>query len=190
MRINQWNEVDEKKNEIHWVCTVCKAIKSAWIPFFPHSPNFFWLAVSLLLNKPKTAFNGAIPPKFVLVNAISLKRQHNERAHARANCSPVVLCLEELELILDAVTGVGGGELQRLTGLRGRLEKQSTDIPPSNPEMRSLTLDYSRSRPMSLKPVLGFATFAPERYGLASKEWIRLALRRQLATCTYVPALL
>ena len=37
-------------------------------------------------------------------------------------CSvPVVLCLQELELILDAVTGVRGGELERLTGLRGRL---------------------------------------------------------------------
>lgn len=37
-------------------------------------------------------------------------------------CSiPVVLCLEELELILDTVAGVGGGELERLTGLRGRL---------------------------------------------------------------------
>lgn len=34
---------------------------------------------------------------------------------------PVVLCLKELELILDAVTGVRGGELEGLTGLRGRL---------------------------------------------------------------------
>lgn len=34
---------------------------------------------------------------------------------------PVVLCLKELELILDAVTRVRGGELEGLTGLRGRL---------------------------------------------------------------------
>lgn len=34
---------------------------------------------------------------------------------------PVVLCLEELELVLDAVTGIRGGELERLAGLRGCL---------------------------------------------------------------------
>lgn len=38
----------------------------------------------------------------------------------------MVLCLEELELILDAVTGVRSGELERLTGLRGRLRNTTT----------------------------------------------------------------
>lgn len=33
----------------------------------------------------------------------------------------MVLCLEELELVLDAVTGIRGGELERLAGLRGCL---------------------------------------------------------------------
>lgn len=40
--------------------------------------------------------------------------------------APVVLCLEELELILDAVTGVRGGELESLTGLRGCLRHTTT----------------------------------------------------------------
>lgn len=35
--------------------------------------------------------------------------------------APVILCLKKLELILYAVTGVRGGELEGLTGLRGRL---------------------------------------------------------------------
>ena len=54
-------------------------------------------------------------------------------------CSPVVLCLEELELILDAVAGIRGGELQGLTGLCWRLEPtriQSLQTHRNTPDLR------------------------------------------------------
>lgn len=41
---------------------------------------------------------------------------------------PVVLGLQELELVLDAVTGVGGRELQLLRQVRGALEQQETAL--------------------------------------------------------------
>lgn len=49
---------------------------------------------------------------------------------ARGLHVPVVLGLQQLELVLDAVAGVGGRELQLLRQVRGALEQQETALGP------------------------------------------------------------
>lgn len=65
---------------------------------------------------------------------------------------PVVLGLQELELVLDAVAGVGGRELQLLRQVRGALEQQETALGAGAGSLPEPPEQQPRARPGPAAP--------------------------------------
>lgn len=84
----------------------------------------------------------------------------------------MVLCLKKLELILYAVTGVGGGELEGLTGLRGRLTHKDR-IRDGNKNNYNLTV--KRNGREGAQKNLPNGTRRQKEKTAEEKQWTRLS---------------